>query len=370
VPLVVLSPEAGATARILRLTSDAVDYIGKPASPSFVAKRVQKILGVEVSNSGGAPGSRGPGRILLIDGARAAVNPLGERLRSDGHDVVFARSLTEALGFLEVQGVDCVVLDPSTTGLSGLDMARRIRTGRGTASVPVLLLTESEDSSTRSTYASAGVDDSIIKSTDTIEMAARIGELAFARRRPPTASGSRLMTRGIEAPRPSEGFSELISLAAIGADVDALPAALPPPPAAHIPQPTASFHDRTSSSAFPQVRPGPTPPPAASTQSPARTTDVPPSGSEFSPLFEQVLSVSGLQQLVGRGGLRRALERAGVEPRTLNADGLEKAMPEIRRTLSIFLSKEEVERSVELISALTHRTTRSLANLRSVRGGG
>ena len=75
----------------------------------------------------------------------------------------------------------------------------------------------------------------------------------------------------------------------------------------------------------------------------------------MAPLFDQVLLVSGLQNLIGRGCLRRAFDRAGVDPRTLTADGLSRAMPEIKQTLSVFLPPEEAERHAQAISALLPR---------------
>lgn len=381
VPIVVLSPDGKATSRILRLTADAVDYIGKPAGPAFVVRRVQKLVGAQTSTNGAASfGLFSPARILFVDGSGSSSNRFADRLRAEGHDVIAARSPAEAVGFLEVQSVDCIVLDPSTSGLGGLEMSRRVRAGRGASSVPVMLLTEREDPMTRAAYASAGIDDSIVKSTDLTAMGARLG--ALMRRRSSQASGLWVAPRASESPRVKESLSELLAMVTSGADPEAritplpttttpFPTPLPTPLPASAAALAEDAHpdDRSSSSGSPRSpRPRMTPPPPPSSPGLNGPSDVPPSGIEFSPLFEQVLDVSGLQHLVGRGGLRRAFERAGVDPRALTPEGLERAIPEIMRTLSIFLSKEEVAQSGQLIAALVRKAQRGAVGLPTARG--
>jgi len=69
-------------------------------------------------------------------------------------------------------------------------------------------------------------------------------------------------------------------------------------------------------------------------------------------LFEKIVELSELSPLFARQSLERALKRAGLEPRTLNASTLRQAMPEIRKTLEAFLNQraEHVAKEIERLS--------------------
>lgn len=53
-------------------------------------------------------------------------------------------------------------------------------------------------------------------------------------------------------------------------------------------------------------------------------------------LFDRLVQVSELSSLFARATLERALRRASVDPQRMNRSDLEKAIPEIRRSLSAF----------------------------------
>ena len=55
-------------------------------------------------------------------------------------------------------------------------------------------------------------------------------------------------------------------------------------------------------------------------------------------LFDQLVQASELSALFGRSTLERALRRAGVDPQRMTRADLERALPEIRRSIHPFLT--------------------------------
>lgn len=55
-------------------------------------------------------------------------------------------------------------------------------------------------------------------------------------------------------------------------------------------------------------------------------------------LFERVVQASELSSLFARATVERALRRANVDPQRMTRADLDKALPEIRRSLSAFLT--------------------------------
>ena len=77
-------------------------------------------------------------------------------------------------------------------------------------------------------------------------------------------------------------------------------------------------------------------------------SDEVPAGS----LLHRVVMKSGLSSLIGPSTIARACRRAGVDAKSMSADDLIRAMPAIKDTLVMFLSREEAERRGEAIAAL------------------
>jgi hypothetical protein len=88
------------------------------------------------------------------------------------------------------------------------------------------------------------------------------------------------------------------------------------------------------------------PPPASSGL--WRQQDEVPPGS----LLYTVVTKSGLSSLIGPSTIARACQRAGVDARTMTPADLLRAVPAIRDTLGMFLTREEAHRRGEAIAAL------------------
>ncbi len=116
----------------------------------------------------------GPRRLLAVDDSVTYLNELAERMREDGYDVATARSGEEALQLLEVERVDCVLMDLMMPGMSGHDACRRIRATPDLKDLPVLILTAREDADAMVESAESGADDYITKSGDFAVLKARV----------------------------------------------------------------------------------------------------------------------------------------------------------------------------------------------------
>lgn len=406
-PIMMLSGECDVAHRVKALTSGANDFIGKPFAATYVVKRARQLTEMRgAAASAGNNAAPGPLRILLVDDSPTFLNAFAERLRVDGHDVILAKSGSEALSFLSVQPVDGIVLDVFMPGISGLETCRRIKNTPTWADIPVMMLTGREDSIAKATGLTAGVDEYVVKSTDVASMAARLGELLRRKRLERGAAKTSLSSRPPGDPGRDEratGKAVWSSRPPPESPRGALGASMTDkPPSSKVPEsprmPLSSPFDKPPSSRSTEVlrdsARGPlTGEPLITQRGPESTRDAariaawmeraaagkspdsqrdstrgPPSEtgktpdsardpkSSTSPLFEQVLAVCGLPQFIGRSSLKRAFERAGVDAATLTPETLEKGLAEVRQTLCVFLPGPEAERHMTTIAGLSRKS--------------
>jgi DNA-binding response OmpR family regulator len=170
--VIVLSTEAEVGARIRGLTSGADEYIGKPYEIAYVIRRVRSLC--ERAQSTLPPCPSGCRKILAVDDSPTFLAMIASTLREDGHEVVIARSGTEALAVLAVQSVDCVVLDLTMPELDGIETLRRIRRMPGRETIPTVILTASEGAREQREAVAAGSDDFMRKTLPPDQIRARI----------------------------------------------------------------------------------------------------------------------------------------------------------------------------------------------------
>lgn len=125
---------------------------------------------------------------MLVDDDRSIRDSLGRALGFEGYEVETAQDGSIAIDRLESQEFDAILLDVSMPGLSGLDVARKLRaTGNGT---PILMLTARQEVTDRVAGLDAGADDYLAKPFSLDELLARIR--ALLRRSGVTGAGSAL----------------------------------------------------------------------------------------------------------------------------------------------------------------------------------
>ena len=112
-----------------------------------------------------------PARVLLVDDEPEIVDVMRDFLEADGFQVEISRTGQEGLASLARVEVDCVLLDVMMPGLSGFDVARRIRER---SEVPILFLSARDTPTDKIRGLIGGADDYIVKSATAAEVVARI----------------------------------------------------------------------------------------------------------------------------------------------------------------------------------------------------
>ena len=177
VPIMVLSTEAEVRDRVRGLATGADEYVGKPYDSASVVSRASELIrGRPEAPDRLSRGSPTAGRktILAVDDSATYLEALAGQVRNEGYDVVLARSGEEALALLEVQPVDCILLDLVMPGLSGEETCRRIKDSPACRDIPLIMLTALEEQQAMIESINAGADDYITKSADFEVLKARL----------------------------------------------------------------------------------------------------------------------------------------------------------------------------------------------------
>lgn len=111
--------------------------------------------------------------ILVVDDEEALCNGLGTYLRLEGYQVSTASSAEEALT-LNLDSVDLILLDIMMEGMSGIDMARVLKSNPETSSIPIIFLTAKGDDDDMVRGLNIGADDYIAKPYSARNVVARI----------------------------------------------------------------------------------------------------------------------------------------------------------------------------------------------------
>jgi two-component system phosphate regulon response regulator PhoB len=129
-------------------------------------------------------------RLLLVEDDPALSELLEFRFRSEGYHVRVTADGDEAMLLAAEEVPDLVVLDWMIEGISGIEVCRRLRREKGTAHVPIVMLTArgAEDDLVRGLE--TGADDYLTKPFSPRELIARVA--AIMRRIRPALAGETL----------------------------------------------------------------------------------------------------------------------------------------------------------------------------------
>lgn len=101
-------------------------------------------------------------KILLVDDEEALREGLGVYLELEGYEVDTAASAEEALAF-DLSGYDLLLLDIMMGGMSGVELAARLKENPATASLPIIFLTARDSDEDVLKGLTLGADDYIAK---------------------------------------------------------------------------------------------------------------------------------------------------------------------------------------------------------------
>jgi len=124
--------------------------------------------------------------ILVVEDEPAIQTLIAVNLKRAGHDVVGALDAESAQRRINEALPDLILLDWMLPGMSGLELARRLRGDARTRSVPIIMLTARGDERDKVQGLETGADDYVTKPFSPRELLARIQ--AVLRRRAPEAT--------------------------------------------------------------------------------------------------------------------------------------------------------------------------------------
>jgi two-component system NtrC family sensor kinase len=173
--LLTASAKDGEELRMLDAGADA--FLGKEVDVDVLLARLAALIrsgtsapAVDASLSS----LLGAKKVLAVDDSLTYLNEVSAQLRQEGYDVVQAHSGQEALDLLEVQTVDCILLDVVMPGLSGNETCRIIKKRPSLRGIPLLMLTAAEGHDALIEGIDSGADDYIGKSSDFTVLKARL----------------------------------------------------------------------------------------------------------------------------------------------------------------------------------------------------
>jgi two-component system, OmpR family, response regulator len=115
--------------------------------------------------------SRRPVRILLVEDDAEIARLLGETLKENGFEPLFAKAATEMDVHLKQSDIDLVVLDLMLPGEDGISICRRLRNA---SDLPIIMLTALSEDIDRILGLELGADDYVTKPFNSRELVARI----------------------------------------------------------------------------------------------------------------------------------------------------------------------------------------------------
>lgn len=121
--------------------------------------------------------------ILVIEDEPGIQEVLKFNLTQQGHDVIVAGDGEDALNLLRGALPDIILLDWMLPGMSGIDLAKRVRADSRLKNIPIIMLTARADERDKVLGLDTGADDYITKPFSPRELMARIK--AVLRRRAP-----------------------------------------------------------------------------------------------------------------------------------------------------------------------------------------
>lgn len=127
-----------------------------------------------------------PANILLVEDEPAIQELIAANLTRSGHHVVRSSDAETAQRLLRDALPDLVLLDWMLPGMSGIELARRLRSEERTRTIPIIMLTARGEEQDKVLGLEIGADDYITKPFSPRELVARIK--AVLRRRSPQAT--------------------------------------------------------------------------------------------------------------------------------------------------------------------------------------
>jgi len=175
-PCLLLTAKQEVDAELDALESGADGFVRKDGDIDLVLARLNALLRTATTRSQNA-NTLVPiavRRVLTVDDSATFRDALAGFLEAEGYEVIQARTGEEALELLQVQSVDCILLDLEMPGLGGRETCRLIKATPQLRTIPVVVLTGVDDRESLLDGLSVGADDFIQKSAEFEVLKARV----------------------------------------------------------------------------------------------------------------------------------------------------------------------------------------------------
>jgi len=121
-------------------------------------------------------------RILIVDDNEDNIEVLRVRLESWGYGTATSSSGAEALKYVDATPPDLILLDVMMPEISGIEVARRIKTNKSLPFIPIIMQTALDSTENMVEGLEAGADDYITKPIDFAELKARLSSMLRIKR--------------------------------------------------------------------------------------------------------------------------------------------------------------------------------------------
>ncbi len=98
-------------------------------------------------------------RILFVEDDDMSRDVISTRLTRSGYDVVVVEDGHQALGVISAQAFDLIILDMMMPGLSGWDLAKKLKASPATSALPLLALSAHSMAADRKKALDSGCND-------------------------------------------------------------------------------------------------------------------------------------------------------------------------------------------------------------------
>jgi two-component system phosphate regulon response regulator PhoB len=116
-------------------------------------------------------------KVLVVEDEESLATLLRYNLEAEGFEVGVAVAGDEAELLIAESRPDLILLDWMLPGVSGLELCRRLRAGRDTRSIPIIMLTAKGEEGDRVRGLATGADDYVTKPFSLPELMARVRAL-------------------------------------------------------------------------------------------------------------------------------------------------------------------------------------------------
>lgn len=175
-PCLLLTAKQEIDAELDALESGADGFVRKDGDIDIVLAKLNALLRTATARNQNADTlvPLAVKRVLTVDDSATFRDALAGFLEAEGYEVIQAETGEQALELLQVQSVDCILLDLEMPGLGGRETCRLIKATPQLRTIPVVVLTGVDDRESLLDGLSVGADDFIQKSAEFEVLKARV----------------------------------------------------------------------------------------------------------------------------------------------------------------------------------------------------